>query len=419
MKWGQPITGTKRKISYAWIATIAGAFIVFIAGNFQYTFGVFLKPLIYKFGWSRAAISAAVTSRSIASSIASPFAGILGDRYGHRRVMLVGIGLVGLGYLLAARVTSLWQLYIFLGALVGLGMPAFYVPLVTIITGWFGPKSSFPNGIIASGFGWAQIIVPPVMTYLLLKYGLATSCVILGAAVLVLGAAAWSFVKTPPEKSGPPQPGKNMPEVMTIPDETNYTLSEALHTPAVWLLCLVQAIIAAAFQMVVIHVIAAATDTGITAEVAATILTISGITNTLGRLTLGGLAVKVGNRVVLTICVALQALALYMLTGASDLNVFYAATMLHGFGYGGVIPIIATLTGAFYGTRSMGSIYGVVNTSYTAGGIIGPILAGYIFDVTGSYRIAFTYAAIATTVAFVLCLVLRPPRRKAAPGYEG
>ena len=200
---GQPITGTKRKVSYAWIATIAGAFIVFIAGNYQYAFGVFLKPLINEFGWSRAAISAAVTFRHIGSSIASPFAGILGDRYGHKLIMLVGICLVGLGFLLTSRATSLWQLYIFLGVVVGLGMPAFYVPLVTIITGWFGPKSSFPNGIIASGFGWAQIIVPPVMTYLLLKYGLATSCIILGMAVLVLGTIAWSFVKTPPLKLEP------------------------------------------------------------------------------------------------------------------------------------------------------------------------------------------------------------------------
>jgi MFS family permease len=410
-------TTAKGGLSYGWIAVIAGAFIVFIAGNFQYSFGVFVKPLADKFGWSRAAISGTVTTRSIVGSLTSAITGVLNDKYGPKRLILIGICLVGLGYLLTSQITSLWQLYIFLGALLGTGISLFFVPIVTNANRWLGNKSALANGIILSGFGGAQIVTPPVATYLILEYSWETSCIVLGITALVLGTIAWHFIRTPPNTMNQPltQPIEETLKAseMTTRSEDDYTLSEAVRTPNFWTLFIIIMVVASCYQLIVVHIVAAAIDTGITPEAAAIILTFSGITNTLGRLMISGLATKIGKKTVLTLSLALQVVALFFLARATDLPAFYISAAVYGFGYGGVTPLAATLTGSFFGTRSMGSIFGIINSAYTAGGVIGPLLGGYIFDVTASYYTAFVYATIGVAVGFLLSLLLNPPRRKA------
>jgi len=410
-------TKARRKLSYGWVTAIAGGVAVFAGGNFLYIFGVFVKPLIYQFGWSRAAISVCVTIRHIVASLVNPVAGILGDRYGPRKLILIGIFIVGVGYLLASRITSLWQLYLFLGVLTGVGMPIFFIPIVATVTRWFGGKAALANGIIFSGFGWALIIIPPVATYLIWQHGWGTCYVILGIATLVLGTVAWSFIRTPPSTMSAPTEARqeNAPKASETqaPVENDYSLSEALRTPSLWILALILMVAASGYQMIVVHIVAAAMDTGTTPEAAAIILTLTGVTNTLGRLTLGALATKIGNKTILATSLAIQALLLFFLTGASDLHAFYIIAAVYGLAYGGVTPIMPTLSGSLFGTRSIGSIFGALNTAYTVGAAIGPFLAGYIFDITGSYYIAFVSTAIAMATAFLLCLLLKPPRRKA------
>ena len=405
-----PVT-TEATFFYGWVVAIAGAIALMVTGNFQYSFGVFVKPLVDKFGWSRAAISVSVSARYISTGLVSPIAGALSDRYKPRIFILTGIFIVALGYVLSSRITSLWQLYLFLGAFTGIGLAAFYVPMVTIVTRWFGAKAALANGIVMSGFGMAQAITPPAATYLILHYSLETSFIILGIATLVIGTGAWFFIKTSPDIANQTEAEPTDSET-PAKAENNYTLSEALYTRALWLVLLVYMVVAVCYQMVAIHVIAAATDKGITPETAAIIITISGITNTLGRLTLGGLARKFGNKTVFTIGLAIQALSLFFLANASDLLTFYIIAAVYGLAYGGITPIIPTLAASFFGTRSMGSIFGSITTAYTVGAAVGPFLAGYTFDVTGSYYIAFLSAAITMTIVFLLSLMLKPPRRK-------
>ncbi|MFC1593224.1 MFS transporter [Candidatus Omnitrophota bacterium] len=412
-----PSNIVRGKISYGWVVTIAGAFIIFIAGNFQSSFGVYIQPLINRFGWSRAAISACVSTRTIMSGLASPVAGILSDRYGPRIFILIGIFLVGLGYLLSPLIDNLWQLYLFLGALTGIGIAAFLIPIVATVTRWFGIKSALANGIISSGFGWAQVIVPPIATYLILQHGWEMCLIVMGIAALLLGTLAWSFIRTPPvmvKESAVQHEEGDTPEASKTQTgtEDSYTLSQALRTPTLWIMFLIVMVASSGYYMGVIHIVAAAIDTGMTPEAAAITLTLCGITNTLGRLALGGLATKIGNRTVLMLCLATEVLSLSLLARADSLYAFYIIAVIHGLGYGGVPPIIPTLTGSFFGTRALGSIIGSVNTAYMLGGAIGPFLAGYVFDVTGSYYTAFFYAAIVMIMALLLCLLLRPPRRK-------
>ncbi|MFC2066520.1 MFS transporter [Chloroflexota bacterium] len=406
-----------RKPFYGWVVAIAGAVVFFAAGNFQYSFGVFVKPLINHFGWSRAAISGSVSIRFIVSGIVSTIAGALSDRYGPKKFILIGIILVGLSYMLTSRITDLWQLYIFLGLLTGLGLTTLYVPVMVAVTKWFGDKSASANGIALTGFSMAQVILPPAATYIIIRYGWSTCFFILALVAWGLGSLAWSFIKTPPNMNNKLQveSGEEFPETAEIPTgaKDQYTLSGALHTRTLWVMILFFMVVAGCYQMVAIHIVAAAIDAGITPESAAFILTLGGITNGLGRLIVGGIASKYGNKSTLIACLVLQALSLLALVSASELYVFYMVISVYGIAYGGVSPIMPALAENFFGTKSIGAIYGSIVFSYTVGAAIGPFLAGYIFDVTGSYSMAFLSATIATGIGFLLCLRLKPPRKRA------
>ncbi len=331
-------TGTKSKLYYGWVVAIAGAVAVLTVSNSQYTFGVFVQPLIDKFGWSRAAISGSSSGRSIGAGIASPIIGTLSDKYGPRKFILGGIILVGTGYLLASRVTSLWHLYIILSLFIGIGMVALFIPAVSIATRWFGGRAALANGIVMSGFGFAQIILPPVATYVILKFGLEVCFIILGISAWVLGSAAWYFIRTPQGavnrfKSGsfnfgPPETGKVLPE-----DTRQFELSDILHNRSFWILFVIFVVVANSYQMIILHIVAAAIDTGITYEAAAIILTLSGITCTAGRLGAGFVANKIGNRTTLALFLAIHSLTLFPLAGASDLVVFYVVTSIYALPY--------------------------------------------------------------------------------------
>ena len=405
------------KLSYGWVVAIASAGIIFAAANFQYSFGVFVKPLTDRFGWSRAAISGSVSARSIMSGLVFTPVGALSDKYGPKRFILLGVLLVGLSYILASGITSLWQLYLFLSILTGIGIACFLTPLETTVIRWFGSRAALPNGILMAGFGMAQIVIPPVATYLLVQHSWEICLIVLGVTAWVLGIIAWFFIKTPADTGEQPlanPKGQDAPKASEAESggENNYTLSEALHTKSLWILLIIYLLAATSYQMVAIHIIAKAIDTGITPEAAAIILTLSGITNTSGRLVVGGLASRIGNKIVLAPCLAIQAVALYFLAGASELHIFYIIAALFGLAYGGIAPIIPTLAGSFFGTRSLGPIIGILNTAHTAGIAIGPFLAGYVFDATGSYSAAFFSAAIAMAIVFLLSLLLKQPQRK-------
>ena len=192
-------TKAGRRLSHGWVVAIAGACVLLVAGNFQYSFGVFVKPLIDKFGWSRAAISGCVSVRSVVSGLTSPLIGTFSDKYGPKIFILLGIFLIGLSYLLTSRINSLWQLYLFLGILTGIGISCELVPAISTATRWFGRKAALANGVVFSGFSMAQIILPPVATYIIVQQGLGTCFIILGLAAWLLGSVAWYFIKPPPQ----------------------------------------------------------------------------------------------------------------------------------------------------------------------------------------------------------------------------
>lgn len=405
------------KLYYGWVVAVVAGLAMLTAGNFQYIFGVFVRPLIDNFGWSRAAVAGSVSVRCIVTSISSPIAGALSDRFGARKFILAGVLLIGLSYLLVSRVTSLWQLYLSLGILIGVGMSLLVVPAVATVTRWFGGKSALANGIVFSGFGLAQVILPPLATMVILRYGWGVCFLGFAALAWVGGGIAWYYIKPAPPGAPSWSPDSKAvaapkPEAVVHRTEESWTFSAAVRTRTLWNLVIVYVVVAICYQIITIHIVAAAIDVGIDSAAAAVILTFSGVTNTVGRLTVPSLAGKFGSKNVLVISLAAQAVLLFFLIGAKDLFVLYILAAAYGLFYGGIPPMMPSVSGDYFGTGSLGAIFGLLMSSFTAGGAIGPLAAGYIHDVTGQYHLAFLAAAIAMTLAFLLGLLLKPPTRR-------
>lgn len=402
-----------RKANYGWIIAITGASIMFVNAQFLYSFGVFVRPLIDNFGWSRGAISSIASTRSIITALLSPVAGTLTDRYGSKKLIILGVFLCGLAFILSWRATSLWQFYLTLGVLIGISNGIIITPTLVTVNKWFAGKSSLANGITMTGPSLAQILVPPTVTFLIVRYGWENSLIIIGVAIWLLGTSAWSFFRSPATRATAQLPSQTT--INSKPNNANstdFTLSEALHTTSFWIIFTVYVVAAICFQAVVIHIVVAAIDIGATPAAAAGILTVMGITNTVGRLVISGLSDRFGKTTVLAIAMGLTAVLLFLLAQAADLGTFYIVTALYGMFYGSTIPNILSLGSSLFGMKAVGAIIGTLTLGYLAGAAIGPVLGGCIFDATGSYYIAFLITAIASGIAFLLCLVLRPPRKK-------
>ena len=171
---------------------VAGAFVVaaVVEGLFS-SFGVFFKPLLEEFGWSRSMTSGAFSLAALLHIPQVVITGRLADRFGSRPMLTICGFFLGLGYFLMSYTTAVWHLYMFYGVISSIGMGFYWIPLVTMVPRWFVKRRAFMMGIVTSGVGVGQVVFPPLATWLITAYGWRLSFLIMGVAsmVIIMGAA--------------------------------------------------------------------------------------------------------------------------------------------------------------------------------------------------------------------------------------
>jgi len=403
----------KTRIYYGWVVALASAALLFAMSNFQYSFGVFVRPLVDTFGWTRGEIAGIASVRSVVFGVLSPFTGSISDKHGPRNLALASILVAATGYFLAASTSALWQAYLFLGVFTGLASGLAYPAVLSTVSRWFPGRSSLANGIVLSGFGLAQVALPPAITFIIGNYGWAASFLFLGGLALAVGFTARYFIRRPPATEAVILTSSRSPTPGDTPTVSGaYTLRQATRTRRFWIIFAVYLIYAMCFQMVAVHIAAAAIDAGITAESAALILATIGISNIVGRLTIGWVAARIGERASLIALLAIQAPALFLLAISRQEWILYALAVGYGFAYGSLTPLVPTILSDEFGQSSLGATFGAINSAYSAGMAVGPWLAGYLFDQTGSYQVPFLIAGIAMSTALVVSFLLKPGGRQ-------
>ncbi|MFC1937326.1 MFS transporter [Chloroflexota bacterium] len=398
-----------RHLYYGWVMVLLAMCVLATHALVIYTFGVFLKPLTTEFGWERGALSGALSTYMLSAGILAIFVGRLSDRYGPRIPVTLNGVLTGIGFLLLSQISSLWQVYVIWGLLLGIGGSCCFIPTMSTIPRWFVKRRGIAIGLTAAGFGLGAIVSPPLAQWLISICGWQQAFIILGVITFVIVIPFAQLMKHSPQRMGLKPYG----EMATIEDKPSpasvaegLSFKQALKTGRFWIFGSLNFCFHVCIQVIIAHIVPHASDIGIQAIVAASILSIVAGISVIGRLSMGFVSDWIGGRLACTACLVIATLALVWLLFAGETWMFYVFGVVYGLAYGGFIPLMTMVPAELFGPRFLGVILGSVVLFGTVGGALGPLLAGSIFDVTGEYRLAFLISVVLCALAFILSLIL-------------
>jgi MFS family permease len=315
----------------------------------------------------------------------------------------------GLGYFLMSRLESTWQLYFFFTIIFGIGLSTVDVIPLTTIARWFVRKRGIVTGMVKVGTGAGQMVIPFLVSILVIRYGWRSSCVIIGVAVLIILVAIAQFLRRDPGQMGL-SPDGNAPGSADDPvsDTEGLSLREAIHTRQFWTICAAMLAIVFCLMTVMVHIIPIARELKVSPTRAAGVLSTIGGVSMAGRFISGIALDRIGSKRVMIFCFILLIAVLFWLQIATELWMLYLFAVVYGVAHGGFFTSFSPIVAEFFGIKSHGMLFGITMFCGTFGGALGPITAGYVFDVTGAYAIAIWICTGISIIGFALIAMLKP-----------
>jgi len=291
-----------------------------------------------------------------------------------------------------------------------------WTPVAAMAARWFVARRGIALSLIQAGAGAGTIVGPPIATFITYQLDWRSAFLILGLTMAFLTLVAGQFLRRSPQEMGLLPDGVKLKPISETKTESkpapkSTTVADAMKQGAFWKVFWAHTLASFAQQVIVVHLIAAATDREITPALAATFLSVQGVTNIIGKISMGFISDRIGRRISLTISLSLASLALFWLSVATEPWMFYVFAVFWGFSYGSWIPMFPAITGDLFGVTSLGGIFGWVTLGNAVGGAAGAFLAGVIFDNVQSYTIVFILSASLLIVGAYLMLAIKDPKR--------
>jgi len=382
------------RIYNGWVV-VAACFVIWaVAFGIQFSFGIFFKPLQDSFGWSRGATSWAMTIHLIVFALCMIPAGWAIDRFNLQILFSVAALLVGFSLVLCSRISEPWQLYLLYGLPLGVGTSICGPAIPTIITRWFTEKRGLALGITSAGVGFGILAAAPLSNILITAYGWRNTFIIFGFAGCIILLVCAGYIKNPPQSvtnQTISAVGKFTNHNRTrrlLPFQT-MTFRQAIKTREILLIILASISANISNRMIAVHIAPHAMDTGISPSVAALAVATIGGFSLLGRMVMGFFQDKVGVQSSMVICLTTMGGCMIALPFIRSDLIFFSFASVFGFASGGDVPQVPAITAQCFGVASMGVIFGMVMAVTVLVSAFGPIVAGYIFDLLGSYTIVF------------------------------
>ena len=394
---------------YGWVVLAAAATVVAIGQGSLFALGVFLKPLEESMRWSRSAVSVTALVNWIAMGVGSFVWGAVSDRLGSRVVTIAGGLLLGGSLVLSSQATALWHLHTTFGLGVGFAAGAFLTPLSATSTKWFTANRGLALGIISAGGGAGMLLLAPLTRWITSLYDWRVAMIVLGDLAWLIVIPVALLVKNAPADMGAVALGG------AATRQREFSTRQVLRAPQFWAIALTHFACCAAHAGPIFHMVTHAIDQGVATMVAATVLGVSGLSSIAGRIACGFIADRFGAKPTLVSGLAFQAAMVFAYLFTRDAWSFYAAAVLFGLSYGGVMPLYALVTREYFGEKVMGTAYGAVFLISTLGMGLGSWAGGWIHDAYGTYAWLFIGSAAIGVMAMVLALTFRPPRVAIAP----
>jgi MFS family permease len=386
------------------------------------SFGVYIKPMAESFGATRATISGSQSLYMIVYAVFALIAGSLSDRYGPRKILVVGAMFMGVGMLLASRVTSVPQYYLSYGVLVAIGSGATYVPVTGAVSKFFTRRRNLAIGITAAGGGLGQYLIPPFMEKVVETQGWQTAFFYTALLLLVIGVSLPLLLLQ----------GRGLPDDYEVEEQEDltdkaqressqaseafweqgqqkhYTLRQAMATIPFWTYFGMYFILCFVIDGVLfVHIYPYLTDMGFGGQTAAKALGYLGLISTVTMIAFAPLGDKVNKRILLTGLFAIHTLFLFWFIHIKSESILWAFIICYGILLGTSWPLTISLLADIFGSRSVSSILGACTLAFGLAGLIAPWMAGYIFDLYKSYVPVFYFIMLLSFLSVVFTYFTR------------
>jgi MFS transporter, OFA family, oxalate/formate antiporter len=389
----------KPRIFYGWFVVASTFAITFVGFGCAYSFSAFLVPLQHDFAASRGSVSLVFSIAGFFYFGLGLVTGPLADRWGSRRLSVVGMLLTGTGLAIASAARSLAEVYVAYGLGVGLGIGCSYVPAVGAVQRWFVRRRGFASGLAVSGIGAGTLVMPPVVALLIEALGWRETYLALGIFAVVVGAGLALLIEDEPQARGLHPDGDPLPPDTQPSAGEGVSLGRAVRSPR--FVGLYAACFICSFGLFVpfVHLVPYALDHGLPESSAVLLLAMIGVGSTAGRFVLGGLADRLGRPLSFLTMFVGMGFAFVVWLFSTSFWALAAFAGVFGLFYGGFVALAPAVVIDYLGGRNASSIIGILYTSVALGTLIGPSAAGFVFDVSHSYLLPILASIGANFVA--------------------
>jgi MFS family permease len=373
----------------------------------QYAFGVFFKPMINEFGWTRALTSGAFSLSWIVQGVMAIVMGRLCDSLGPRLVVTVCGFLIGLSYIFMSQINDVWQFYMLYGVLAGAGISGIVIPLGSTLARWFIKRRNLMTAFAFVGVSVGVLVGSPISEMLVTAYDWRMSYLILGSVVFVVVIAAAQLLRRDPSQKGQVASSDNNQQSIPESEEKSLTIKTAIQEKQFWISFLVFFCLGYINFAIFVHIVPHTTDLGIDPAAAAGIMAIMGGSSGLGGFLFSIIADRIGNKKVFVIAFGILFLALVFLLFASDLAKLRIFAVVFSFALGGCCMTQSPMVASIFGLRSHGLVFGALNFGFAIGATLGSLFTGFVYDTSGTYQFAFVIIVILALIGALFTFGLK------------
>ena len=385
--------------------------------------GTFFVALERTFGWNRTTLSGAFALSRAEGALLGPLEGLLVDRLGTRKMVIVGYLIMGLGFIFYSQIQTVWHFYVaYLAISLGSGIGG-WIAFVTLINNWFSRRRALAMSVAVSGIQLGGFLVP-MLAWGIENHDFRLTALAIGIVLIVVAIPASSFVRNRPEDIGTLPDGEPLRRVSAAGSgsadssesepaaATEMTPREALKTLAFWVIAVARLTSVVSIVTLSVHLVPKLTDSGISLITANFVVTLYTFVAFISGFVAGYLADRTSKVGVLFVCMFMQALAMAILTVTDGLPMAMVFAVLWGAGFGGRVPLLTAIIGDFFGRRNFGSILGINMVPSNIAMIFAPLFAGFMFDLQQSYFIPFAVFTVMGFIGAFVILLAREPRLK-------
>ncbi len=406
------VSMSKPRIFYGWFV-VAGTFAVtFVGFGCAYAFSAFVASLQHDFAASRGSVSLVFSFAGFVYFALGAVSGPLADRWGARRLAVVGMVVTGLGLALASVARTLVEVYAAYGLGVGLGIGLSYVPVLGVMQRWFVRRRGFASGIGVAGIGVGTLVMPPIAAFLINAVGWRETYLIFGVFAAVVGGGLAFLIEDDPRGRGLGPDGDPVPAGGQPAARANASMLTAVKSPRFAGLFVASLLGSFGVFVPFVHLVPYALDHGVPQSAAVLLLGAIGVGSTAGRFFLGGLADRLGRSLSLAAMIAGMALAFVIWFFSVNLWPLTIFALVYGLFYGGWVALLPAVAADYFGATNLGGMIGLISLGIAFGTLIGPSAAGFAFDVSQSYTLPILASAAAYLLAAAILAVTAPRSKR-------